>query len=261
MGRLVVKRVERQERSTSSPNATGSHRLAARLPGQDGRGMLPGRTARHRGSFREARLPHLSASSFFRTAAVSARIRRLLPVVLAATILTACSQDDPFRPIATTENVVSRLNVAALSGGIEAPSAVDFVNLRAVRPSLDATGGPNFQLAFDLAADGRVRLLPVLAMLNPPSGAGTVGLVRTGASFDDLGRAPTGGFVDDSTVTAALGEVWVVRINPGLCSFGDPFYAKLVVDEVDAVTRRLSIRFLINRNCGYRDLTVGLPRN
>jgi hypothetical protein len=192
---------------------------------------------------------------------VSTRVRRVLPLVVAAIALAACSQDDPFRPVATSENVVTTLNVAALSSGIEAPSAVDFVNLRTLRPSLDGTGSPNFQMAFDLTTDGRIRLLPVLEVLNPPSGAGTVGLVRVGTAFDDLGRAPTGGFVSDSTVTTAIGETWVVRINPGLCSFGDPFYAKLVVDAANLVTRRMTVRVLINRNCGYRDLTVGLPRN
>lgn len=223
--------------------------------------MLPGRTARRSRSVPEARLLHLTALSSSWVAPLSARARRLLPLVVASAALVACSQDDPFRPVATTENVVSTLNVAALSDGVEAPSAVNFVTLRAVRPSLDASGGPNFQVAFDLTADGRVLLRPVLAVLNPPGGVGSVGLARTGATFDDLARAPTGGFVNDTTVTAAIGEVWVVRINPGLCSFGDPFYAKLVVDEANLVSRRLSVRFLINRNCGYRDLTVGLPRN
>jgi hypothetical protein len=199
--------------------------------------------------------------SSFRIATVSTRVRRVLPLVVAAIALAACSQDDPFRPVATSENVITTLNVAALSSGIEAPSAVDFVNLRTLRPSLDGTGSPNFQMAFDLTTDGRIRLLPVLEVLNPPSGAGTVGLVRVGTAFDDLGRAPTGGFVSDSTVTTAIGETWVVRINPGLCSFGDPFYAKLVVDAANLVTRRMTVRVLINRNCGYRDLTVGLPRN
>jgi tryptophanyl-tRNA synthetase len=78
---------------------------------------------------------------------------------------------------------------------------------------------------------------------------------------DALERAPTDGFANDSTVTVAIGETWVVRIDPQLCSFGDAFFAKLVVDDVNALTRRMAVRVLINRNCGYRDLTVGLPRN
>jgi hypothetical protein len=205
----------------------------------------------------EARLLHLTAVSTWWTAT----LRRRLLLALATVSVSACSQDDPFRPVATSENVVSTLRVSPISDGLAASSAVDFVNRRAVRPSLDATGGPNFQVAFDLGTDGRILLQPVLAVLNPPSGAGSVGLARTKARFDDLARAPTGGFVNDTTMTTVVGETWVVRVNPGLCSFGDPFYAKLVVEDVNLVSRQLSVRFLINRNCGYRDLTVGLPRN
>lgn len=192
---------------------------------------------------------------------LSARVRRALPLVVAVTVLTACSQDDPFRPIATTESVVSTFSVAALSAGVASPSAIEFVNLRSVRPTLDGTGGPNFQIAFDVTADGQIQLIPALALVNPFSGASSVGLARTTTTFDALARAPTGGFVSDSTVSTTVGETWVVRVDPRLCSFGDPFYAKLVVDEVNALTRRLTVRVLINRNCGYRDLTVGLPRN
>jgi len=223
--------------------------------------MLPGRTACRRRPFGEVCLLHLTAGTPTWIVGPFMWLRRVLPLVVAATIVAACSQDDPFRPVATTDNAVSSFTVSALSAGVASPSAIEFVNLRTVRPSLDATGGPNFQLAFDLAADGRIRLVPALALVNPPSGAASVGLARTTTTFDALARAPTGGFISDSTVSTSLGEVWVIRVDPRLCSFGDPFYAKLVVDEVNMLTRRLSIRVLINRNCGYRDLTVGLPRN
>jgi hypothetical protein len=223
--------------------------------------MLPGRTARRRRPFGEVRLLFLTAVTPTWIATLSTRVRRLLPLAVAATVLAACSQDDPFRPIATTESVVSSFTVTALSAGVAAPSAIEFVNLRSVRPSLDGTGGPNFQIAFDLTPDGQIRLVPVLALVNPLTGARSVGLARTTTTFDALARAPTGGFVNDSTLSTTVGETWVVRVDPLLCSFGDPFYAKLVVDEVNAVTRRLTVRVLINRNCGYRDLTVGLPRN
>jgi hypothetical protein len=181
--------------------------------------------------------------------------------MLGLTSMAACSDDDPFRPVATTPNVVTGLGLAALSTGVLAPTAIDFINLRAVRPTLDGAGTVNFQLALDLEADGRVRLLPVLSMLSPPTGSTSVGLVRTDATFEALARAPTSGFVTDSAVTAAVGETWVVRLSAGLCAFGDPFYAKFVVDGVNPATRRLAVRFLLNRNCGYRDLTEGLPRN
>ncbi len=191
-----------------------------------------------------------------------ARLVRALPsIALLLAAVAGCSDDDPFRPVATTPNVVTGLGLASLSTGTLAPTALDFINLRAVRPLVDPTGSANFQLALDIAGLGQVRLLPVLRMVNPPSGSASVGLQRVDVEFETLGRAPSGGYALDSTVTAAVGETWVVQLSAGLCAFGDPVYAKLVVDGINTATGRLSVRFLLNRNCGYRDLTEGLPRN
>jgi hypothetical protein len=187
-----------------------------------------------------------------------------MPAVLTLALLgfgAGCDQSDPFRGVASSENVVTGLGLAALSTGVAAPTAIDLLARTAVRPVIDGAGAPNFQLALDVDAQGRVLLIPVLALLNPPSASVSVGLVRSTLPFEQLGRAPTGGFVNDSTVTAAVGETWVVRLQAGLCTFGDPLYAKLVVDGVNQTTRRLAVRFLVNANCGFRDLTEGVPRN
>lgn len=173
----------------------------------------------------------------------------------------ACDQADPFRGVATSENVITGLGMAALSTGTTAPTALDFFLRTAVRPAVDGSGGANFQVAIDVDAQGRVLLIPVAALLNTPVAPPTVGLVRSSVAFDQLGRAPTSGFVTDSTVTAAVGETWVVQIQAGLCTFRDPLYGKLIVDGVNQQTGRLAVRFLFNANCGYRDLTVGVPRN
>lgn len=193
-----------------------------------------------------------------------ARVTRLASVVLAlagAVLGTACDQTDPFRGVATSENVITGLGLAALSTGTVAPTALDLLSRTAVRPVVDATGTPNFQLALDLDAQGRVLLIPVIALLDTPGRPVSVGLVRSSVPFDQLGRAPTSGFVTDSTVTAQVGETWVVQLQAGICTFRDPFYAKLVVDGVNPQTKRLAVRFLLNANCGYRDLTEGVPRN
>jgi hypothetical protein len=187
--------------------------------------------------------------------------RRLVVVAAGAVGLAACSQDDPFRPVATSPNVVTGLGLAALSTGATAPTALDLLSRQAVRPLVDGSGAPNFQVALDVDAQGRVRVIPVLALLNPPAGAVRVGLAPSNTAFEQLGRAPTGGFTADSTVTVDVGRTVVVRVQAGICPFGDPIYAKLVVDGVNVQTRRLAVRFLVNANCGYRDLTEGVPRN
>ena len=192
---------------------------------------------------------------------VPSRLVSLVVGGLLVAVVSGCDQSDPFRGAATSANVVTGLSMAALSTGTAAPTALDLLSRSAVRPVVDGSGAANFQVALDVDAQGRVQLIPVLALLNPPSASVSVGLVRADASFEQLVRAPTSGFVNDSTVTASVGETWVVRLQAGLCTFGDPLYAKLVVDGVNQQTRRLAVRFLLNANCGYRDLTEGVPRN
>ncbi len=181
--------------------------------------------------------------------------------MLALVTVSACSGDDPFRPAATVPNVTTGLSLATFSDGALAPSAIDLLNLRAVRPEVSVSGQVNFQIAIDVDAGGQLRLLPVLAVLSPPGGAISVGLARSAASFADLARAPTGGFVADSVVTTAVGETWLLEIQSGTCASNDPLYGKFVIDEVNTNTSRVFVRFVLNRNCGYRDLTEGLPRN
>ena len=181
--------------------------------------------------------------------------------VVALVTVSACGGDDPFRPAATVPNVTTGLSLAAFSSGTVSLSAIDLLNLRVVRPEVSGSGQVNFQFAVDVDAGGQLRLLPVLAVLSPPGGGISVGLARSAASFADLARAPTGGFVADSAVTTAVGETWLLQIQSGTCFNNDPLYGKFVVDEVNNVTRRVFVRFVLNRNCGFRDLTEGLPRN
>lgn len=186
---------------------------------------------------------------------------RAMVGVLCLMTVSACSDDDPFRASATVPNVTTGISLASFSTGTVAPSAIDLLNLRAVRPEVTSTGQVNFQIAVDVDAGGQIRLLPVLSLLSPPGGAISVGLGRSVADFDDLARAPTGGFVADSAVTTRVGETWLVQLQSGTCVNRDPLYGKLVVDEVNTSTKRVFVRLILNRNCGYRDLTLGLPRN
>ena len=41
--------------------------------------------------------------------------------------------------------------------------------------------------------------------------------------------------------------------------YGEPWYAKGAVGRGMASERRIVLRTLVNRNCGYRALTEGLP--
>ncbi len=244
------------------------------LPRRKLRGMLPGRAMRAPRSAvrRDVHLSPLLSSQLmkaFRARTVidhRTTVRDLavwrVPVLLLALLgLVACGGDDPFRGSATVPNEVSEISMAAFSTGTVAPSALDLVSLRVVRPELQSTGTVNFQLALDVNASGTVSLLPVLALLSPPNGGTSVGLQRTAVAFDDITRAPVDGFTADSVLTTQRGEAVFFLVQAGVCTFGEPFYGKLVVEGVNTETRRLIVRILINRNCGFRDLTIGLPRN
>jgi hypothetical protein len=184
-----------------------------------------------------------------------------LGVMAVAFSFSACGGDDPFRPAATRESAVREVSLASFSTGTVAPTALDLLGQRIVRPELLGNGAANFQLTFDVEPNDEISLIPALAVLSPPNGGTSLGLQRSTASFEESRRAPLGGFAFDSTVTTGVRETWFFQLNAGVCSFGEPFYGKVEIDGINSNTKRLIVRYLINLNCGYRDLTEGLPRN
>jgi hypothetical protein len=76
-----------------------------------------------------------------------------------------------------------------------------------------------------------------------------------------LASAPLTGYTVDTAQTVSAGQTYTVQLHNSGCVYGDYFYAKLVVDSIIVPERRMVIRSLVNRNCGYRALTEGLPKN
>lgn len=191
--------------------------------------------------------------------------RALSLATLSALLLSvaACGDDNAFRQQAFIENVERQTPLFALNGtptGL--PSAYAFTSETLVRPQVLASGGVNFDVAFDLTADNRVILYPVRRIVPaPPGGAPVVGLQRSTGAFAAVARAPDRGYTDDSSMVIARGEVVLVRLTNTGCITGDPFYAKMQIDTIFPAERRMILRTLVNRNCGYRDLTVGVPKN
>lgn len=164
---------------------------------------------------------------------------------------------------ATSENTERTAALWTLSGTPPAlPAGFRFLTEQPVRPQMLPTGSLNFDLAIDLTTDGRVQLLPARTVVPlPPAGGSLVGLQLSTATFETVQRAPEDGYTADSVVVVAPRQLVLARIDGVGCLFGDPFYAKLVVDSVIAAERRVVLRTLVNRNCGYRALTTGLPKN
>jgi hypothetical protein len=191
--------------------------------------------------------------------------RNRLPAAVAvagALIAAACGGDGLTSP-ATVENTARRFSVYALTGTSSAlPSAYQYSTETVLRPTVLPSGSVSFDLAFDITADGKVRLLPVRTVVpSAPNGTPTVGILRVNQAFGEVGRAPDRGYVYDSVVVAAIGETFTLQLSNSGCVYQEPFYAKLTVDSILLPERRMVLRSLVNRNCGYRGLTEGLPKN
>ncbi len=175
--------------------------------------------------------------------------------------LAACGDSNPFISPATNENVDRQYGVYALTGSSTGlPAGYQFTSESIVRPQVLNTGSLNFDIAFDISADGQAVILPAKKVVPvPPNGAPTIGILKLTAVYDQLTIAPEKGYVNDSTYTMKVGEAILVRIVNSGCVYGEPYYAKVAIDSINVAERRLLIRSLVNRNCGYRSLETGVP--
>lgn len=189
----------------------------------------------------------------------SLRRRRLAHLLaLAGLTIGAAACDDPFQVKASFPNEHQTFTVAALTGAdVNAPAGL-FLDGRSV---VRIGGDFSFDLAFDINAQGKPVVIPVGMVGTPLSGTKPIGLVRTSGGYDVLTEAPKSGFHFDSTMVVNTGAALAIQAQSSNCSFSlTPYiFAKIVIDSVNAGTRTLYGRTLINLNCGFRQLTTGLP--
>ena len=182
-----------------------------------------------------------------------------LALVASASILTAC--DDPQLLRATLPTVLDVYTVFALTGTPAAyPSGINTF----IRSAVRVDGNANFDVAFDIDAQGRALVYPVQKVVSSLTSTRRVGLRKVSGSFDDLTIAPTGTYAD-STIVASKGDVIVVQsIRNGsgdVCQFDiSPYiYAKLLVDSIATDSRTLFVQSLLDPNCGFRSFETGIP--
>ena len=175
--------------------------------------------------------------------------------------VAACSDSNPFTSPATNENVDRQFGVYALTGSSSGlPAAYQFTSESLVRPQILNTGALNFDIAFDISPEGKAILLTAKKVVPvPPQGAPVIGMLKLTAVYDQLTLAPEKGYVDDSTATLSVGDAILIKIVSAGCIYGEPFYAKVAIDSINVAERRLLVRSLVNRNCGYRSLEAGVP--
>jgi hypothetical protein len=191
--------------------------------------------------------------------APKSRLAAILTLGLAAAGV-ACG--DIAGPQAVLQTIADTSVVYALNGAPPgAPTALYLFAGTTVR----ADANFRFDVAFDIAADGKVILMPVRTVASPLTSAHQVGLQTVATSYDALETAPSSGYRKDSTLVVSPNTVVVIEaIDPFACSnsfFGTTTYAKLVVDKVDPVARTIDVRFVIEPNCGYHSFKPGIPKN
>jgi hypothetical protein len=185
----------------------------------------------------------------------------------AALAAAACGGQDPFAIRATLETTLDTVVLYPLSRQQSLlPSALNLFSRSAVRPALLGGVVPNFDLAVDTDAQGRVVLYPARLVASPPGGAPRTGFQTVTTTFDVLDVAPRSGYRFDSLQVAAVGQTVVIEgqgvSGTGLyCGTSTPLHAKLVVDSVARATGAVHARVRTNPNCGFRGLTAGIPKD
>lgn len=182
-----------------------------------------------------------------------------LAMVASAAMLTAC--DNPALLRARLPTVEDDYTVFALTGTPAAyPSGINTYVRAAVR--VDGTG--NFDVAFDIDSEGRAVLYPVQKVVSSLSGARRVGLRKVTGGFDEVTIAPTGTYAD-SVIVASQGDIVVVQAvrngSGDACQFNiSPYiYTKMLVDSIAADTRTISVKTVLDPNCGFRSFESGIP--
>lgn len=184
-------------------------------------------------------------------------LSRLWLTVVPVVLLSLACGSDLGLPAPSVPNTVDTLLLTALNGTpIGPPSAIDLVTGTLSRPEL----GDDFDFAFDVDSTGAALLYPASRL----GRGGTAAIQVSSTPFDSIARAPIENFVIDTIMPLTVGKVLIMRsrFSGFLCSVfvgSLPRYAKAEVLELDPVGRTVTLQYLANLNCGYRDLMPGLP--
>ena len=179
---------------------------------------------------------------------------RLVRVGVVALAIVAVACGDITRPKATYPNVLTTYTIYGLTTApASAPTAISFLG-----GGMSANASFLFDVAFDIDPSGRAVVYPVRTLASALAGtAKRVGLQPVGGTFDELRSVPETGYDTLSAKTINPGSVLAVELrDPNVCfSYSlvssQFIYAKLVVDSINAASRKLYIRTVVDANCGY----------
>jgi hypothetical protein len=186
-------------------------------------------------------------------------IRRvILPLLVALVPLAAACNDPNELPQATQNNFVDTLTLFALTGTpVQTPSGYSVPDgpVRTDRTS-------SFDFAYDVEISGTDTTRHFLPQGVLDLGATTSvipGLQLRSETFDQVDEAPSNGYVTLQKVEVDSGQVYVVRSRLVCVNLGVSLYSKLEILSFDDSARTVDFKVLANTNCGYKELTPGVP--
>jgi len=184
----------------------------------------------------------------------------VVAAISAVAVLNACG--DPTSIQASLPTSVDSLSVFALSGTPAAyPSGISIVGRQPVR----VDGFANFDVAFDINADGNAVIYPVRLVVASPGGSRPVMLQKVTGAFESVTAAPKTGFDGDTALVMLPGEVVLAQAahngTGDLCQFAlNPnIFAKFAVDSVSLASRLIYLKMGVDPNCGFRSFATGIP--
>jgi hypothetical protein len=190
------------------------------------------------------------------------RFSALFVAIAAVTLASVASScGDPTAIDAQFENDTAHVEVFALNGTSPTlPSAIRTRSIVAVRLGNDFS----FDVAFDIGAAGEVIAYTPRMVANELAAPRRVGLLLAEGPFEALVKAPVSNFKYDSLLVIPTGKLLLVDVIEPACLntaiLGPNVRSKIQVDSVSLTRRAIYLRVLSNPNCGFRDLTPGLPK-
>ena len=190
-------------------------------------------------------------------------LRSLSRLTLLGGLIAAAGCGDPLRPEAQLPVITDTLTAFALTGTpLTAASALGLFSLSVVPPrSIPGSFEADFDLAFDLDEQGRVRLFPASRL---GLSSRRLGFQESTVPFAELLRAPKSGYVRDTVFIARVGTPVVIEaeiIQCGGFSFSPFIYSKLIIDSVSTSRRAIFFRAVTDPNCGFRSFEEGVPED
>ncbi len=172
----------------------------------------------------------------------------------------ACSDPNALQDASITNVVDTSVTLWSLTQGpLNKPVAYSIIARNGVRTW---EVGSAFEFAFDVTPDGRPVFIPtdLLGLLGTTSLK--PGLRATTATFDQMTRAPSNGYTVSDTIPVVVGDRFYIRTTVSACSvLSVPLYGKMEVTGVDSAAKTVTLKVLVDQNCGYRGLKEGLPKN